>query len=192
MQDLKLSTIRIHLMGAPGAGITTLGKNLAQQLDYKQLDADDYHWFTTDPEPYRRRRNPDHRRKLLSEDLEKEKKWILTGSICDWGTTFAPQFQAAIFCYAPTEIRLDRIKKREMERYGTNRLTNGGDLQLVFEKFLHWAAEYDSNTERNRSHHMELDWLQQHCTCPILHLNTATSPTQSTQTVLQWLKQLHK
>jgi len=189
MMGKKQVAQRIHIMGAPGAGITTLGKKLAAQLNYTHLDADDYHWFTTDPEPYRRKRNPDHRRKLLTEDLLNENNWILTGSICDWGTIFAPQFQAILFCFAPAEVRLERIRNRELARYGHQRLGNGGDLHSVFEKFLTWAAEYESNTERSRSQTKELEWIQQHCSCPALQLNTTESLERNLNQAFEWLNQ---
>lgn len=190
VHKVRMSVNRIHIMGAPGAGITTLGKSLASALDFMHFDADDYHWFTTDPEPYRRKRNPDHRRKLLSEDLQKEKNWILTGSICDWGTIFAPQFQAIIFCTAPTTVRLERIKERELARYGNQRLTNGGDLQIVFEKFVDWAAAYETNMERSRSLIKELEWVHQFCNCPVLQLNTASNHENYTDQVQSWLNKI--
>lgn len=35
---------RIHIMGASGAGTTTLGKALAARLPHVHLDSDDYFW----------------------------------------------------------------------------------------------------------------------------------------------------
>ena len=39
----------IHIYGASGSGTSTLGRYLAQRLDFAFLDADDYFWLPTDP-----------------------------------------------------------------------------------------------------------------------------------------------
>jgi adenylate kinase family enzyme len=46
---------RIHIMGASGAGVTSLGRALADTLAIPHHDTDDYFWQPTTP-PYRDRR----------------------------------------------------------------------------------------------------------------------------------------
>ena len=41
--------MKILIFGASGAGTTTVGKNLAEKLDYIHLDVDDYYWEQTTP-----------------------------------------------------------------------------------------------------------------------------------------------
>jgi adenylate kinase family enzyme len=167
---LKINNFQhIHILGAPGAGVTTLGKALAERLGFSHFDTDDYVWFTGDALPYRRKRNPDHRRQLLENDLEKTEAWVLSGALCGWGDVFAPKFEIAIYLWLPAEIRLARIRERETRRYGAERLTPGGDLNSVFEKFLAWAAAYDVENENIRSRASELRWLEQ-LTCPVLKI----------------------
>lgn len=159
-------------MGAPGSGTTTIARALAEALGYKHLDTDDYHWFTSDPEPYRRRRNPDHRRTLLSQDLAQYPQWVLSGSLCGWGDCFAPEFDLVVFCTAPVPTRLARIHARELARYGAERLSEQGDLHGVFVKFKDWAAHYDTETTRIRSLEFEKKWLATHLTCPVIPVDT--------------------
>ncbi len=168
MPHLPPNAKRIHVMGAPGAGTTTLGRQLAQRLGCAHFDSDDYHWFTTDPEPYRRRRNPDHRRALLTADLDAHESWVLSGSLCGWGDVFAPRFDTVVFCTAPVAVRLARIRARELARYGPERLEIGGDLHDVFLKFLDWAAAYDTEPERMRSFAFEKNWVTEHCPVEVI------------------------
>jgi adenylate kinase family enzyme len=154
-------------MGAPGAGVTTFGKQLSQQTGYALFDSDDYYWFTDDPLPYRRKRNPDHRRKLLEHDLDLHDKWILTGALCGWGDVFIPRFDLVVYRWAPVDIRLSRIRQRESERFGADRISPGGDLHRVFEKFLSWAAAYDLPSENIRSKEQEMKWLAD-LSCPVI------------------------
>lgn len=161
---------RIHLFGAPGSGVSTLGRTLAARLGYPFFDTDDYYWFTGDELPYKRKRNPDHRRQLLGHDLDRAgEQWVLSGSMCGWGDVFIPRFDLAVYCWLPAALRLERIRKRETARYGPERLAEGGDLHLVFEKFLRWAADYDLPGDSWRSRDKELEWLNG-LSCPVLRL----------------------
>jgi adenylate kinase family enzyme len=162
---------RIHLLGAPGAGVSTLGRQLAAQYACPHFDTDDYYWFTSDPLPYKRKRNPDHRRQLLGHDLQSSTDWVLSGALCGWGDVFMPLFTEVWYISAPVALRLARIRARETARYGTERLAPAGELHVVFEKFLHWAAAYDTaeNNVRSRAH--ELAWLDQ-LDCPVIRVWT--------------------
>ena len=176
---------RIHIFGAPGSGVTTLGKNLAETLNVPHFDTDDYYWIKQpDGLNYRRKRNPEHRRSLLAPDLEKNPAWVLTGSLCGWGDVFIPLFDFVIFLQAPEEIRLERIQKREIERYGEERISAGGDLFGVYTKFLQWSAEYETRQEGLRSFQAEKNWLKM-LQCPYFEW-VATLPEGS---VLQEITQ---
>lgn len=160
---------RLHILGAPGSGVTSLGKELAARLHCPHFDTDDYHWFTEDALPYRRRRNPDHRRQLLSHDLGKTEDWILSGALCGWGDVFIPKFDAVVYLWLPAKTRIERIRDREMRRYGSDRIASGGDLHTVFEKFMVWAASYDEQSGNIRSREKELEWLE-NLPCPMLKI----------------------
>ncbi len=166
---------KIHILGAPGSGVTTLGKALAGRLGFSHFDTDDYYWFTGDALPYRRKRNPEHRRKLLGNDLENAGSWVLSGALCGWGDIFIPAFDLVVYLWLPAAIRLERIRAREMLRYGTGRLAPEGDLNAVFEKFLTWAADYDLESGNIRSRVSELHWLEQ-LNCPVLKIEESMSP----------------
>lgn len=165
---------RVHIFGAPGSGVTTLGKALSDRLGFSHFDTDDYYWFTDDALPYRRKRNPDHRRQVLKKDLESTGTWVLSGSLCGWGDVFIPSFDLVVFMWLPAEIRLRRIQEREFQRYGADRLLPGGDLNLVYEKFRGWAATYDEESGNIRSKSKEEQWLEQ-LTCPVLKMKEPES-----------------
>jgi adenylate kinase family enzyme len=160
---------RFHILGAPGSGVTTLGRALAQKLNIAHFDTDDYHWFTDDALPYRRRRNPDHRRQLMTRDFDAHESWVLSGALCGWGDVFIPRFDGVIYCWLPAEIRIARIQTRELARYGPERLAPGGELHGVYEKFCSWAIAYDEDSENIRSRSRELEWLE-NLSCPVLRL----------------------
>jgi adenylate kinase family enzyme len=161
---------RMHLLGPPGAGITTLGRALAGSLGYDFLDIDDICWFTTDPLPYKRKRNPDHCRALLAEWLDSHDAWIISGALCGWGDVFTHRFEVIVYGYLPMETRLERIDRREKERYGGERLAPGGDLHEIYLKFSAWAAQYDTATNTRRSKVFEEKWLES-MSCPVIRMD---------------------
>ena len=59
---------RVHITGAAGAGVSTLGVALAKNLELAYFDADNYFWLPTDP-PYQLKRDVTDRTELLSHDL---------------------------------------------------------------------------------------------------------------------------
>ena len=61
-----MKSCRIHIMGASGAGVSTLGRALADALALPHHDTDDYFWRPTIP-PYREMRQADDRLRLMRE-----------------------------------------------------------------------------------------------------------------------------
>jgi len=148
---------RIHITGASGTGTTTLGRALAQELSCAHFDSDDYYWFPTQP-PYRKKREPAERLRLLQLDLGDA--WVLSGSAVSWGDPLVPRFTAVVFLWVPVELRLERLRRRE-ERM--NVPVTGR------EEFLAWAAAYDEAGMEMRSRTMHEAWLAA-LTCPIIRL----------------------
>jgi adenylate kinase family enzyme len=61
-----MKSCRIHIMGASGAGVTSLGRALADALAIPHHDTDDYFWQPTTP-PYRNMREIPDRLRLMHE-----------------------------------------------------------------------------------------------------------------------------
>jgi adenylate kinase family enzyme len=162
--------MRIHILGAPGSGVTTLGRALAERLGCAHFDADDYYWFTADALPYRRKRNAEHRRRLLLSDLGRHDAWVLSGSVAGWADDLRAEFDAVLFRWLPAAVRLERIRRRETLRYGADRIAPGGDLHRVFDQFCTWAAQYDQAEAAQRTRRQDERWLTP-LACPILFLD---------------------
>ena len=167
---------RVHITGASGAGVTTLGRALADALAVPHHDTDDYYWLPTNP-PYHTKRPVEDRLRLMHEMFAARSHWVLSGSLSGWGDPLAPLFDLIVFVSAPTNLRLARIRAREARRYGADALADGGSRHRESEAFLAWAARYDDDTfdGRNRRRH-EL-WLSEQ-TAPVVRVE-GTRPLQS-------------
>jgi adenylate kinase family enzyme len=167
-QTIGSTTMRINILGASGTGVTTMGKQLADTLEIIYIDSDNYFWEQTDP-PFTLRRNSQERNQMIRDKLSTNTDWILGGSIINWGGNVFPDFDLVVFLYLPHDIRLYRLKKRELERYGDIIHTNPTRKEQ-FDKFISWAVDYDNNSGiANRTLHAHENWLQK-VKSPILRL----------------------
>jgi hypothetical protein len=107
--------------------------------------------------------------------------WVLSGSLDGWGDPLIPRFEQVICVSAPTELRLERLARRERERYGAAAIGPGGALHAQHLDFMAFAAAYDTGEftssliGRHRARHDA--WLSE-LPCPLLRLDGAL-PTET-------------
>jgi adenylate kinase family enzyme len=165
----------IHITGASGCGVSTLGVALAERLGCAHLDTDNFYWAPTTP-PFQASRPIPERLRLLEEAFAAAADgWVLSGSLDGWGDPLIPLFDRVIFLSAPSEVRLARLAARERRRLGAA-VDPGGALHPQHLDFLTYAAAYDSGvftsamTGRYRARHEA--WLEA-LPCPVLRLDGA-------------------
>lgn len=161
---------RIHVTGASGSGVTTLGRALAARLGLPHFDTDDFYWLPSDP-PFQERRAPAERLERLSAALAAcGGGWVLSGSLDCWGDSLKALFDRVVFLSTPTEIRIRRLKKRERRRFGPAALAPGGAMHAQHQAFLDWAAAYESGWMSGRSRPRHEGWLAT-LNCPVIRLD---------------------
>jgi adenylate kinase family enzyme len=103
---------RIHVLGASGAGVTSLGRALASELAAPHHDTDDYYWMPTDP-PSRGKRPVPDRLQLMGEMFLARPDWVLSGSLDGWGDPVAPLLDLIVFLDTAMPIRMERLFDEE-------------------------------------------------------------------------------
>lgn len=146
----------LHIYGASGSGTSTIGRFVSDQLGYFFMDTDDYFWEPTDP-PYEIKRAIPDRIALMRNDIAKHDKIVISGSLVDWGDELIPLFTLAIRVETDTAIRIERLKKREREYFGS-RIDAGGDMYENHRAFIEWAASYDCGDLDMRSRAKHDEW----------------------------------
>ncbi len=63
----------IHIYGASGAGTSTLGRKICDELGFTFMDTDDYFWLPTNPK-YTTKREKAERIALIKRDMEAAKQ----------------------------------------------------------------------------------------------------------------------
>jgi adenylate kinase family enzyme len=170
-----MKTRRIHVTGASGAGVTSLGRALAGALAISHHDTDDYFWRPTNP-PYSEIRVVADRLRLMREVFLDWPDWVLSGSLDGWGDSVVPFFDLVIFLYVPTTIRRQRLREREARRFGAEAVAPGGSQHQQAEAFVEWASHYDDGTREGRHLARHQAWLLT-LPCDVLRLD-GTRPVQ--------------
>lgn len=135
------------IYGASGAGSTTLGMALCEKLDYCLIDTDNYFWKY--PE------QPDMRIKEMYESIIKSDKTgvAITGSFWNWNTDYkflVDQIDVFVRVMLDQNIRIERLIRRETQRYG-DRIKENGDMYEKHNEFIKWAKKYDDGDLTTRS-----------------------------------------
>ncbi|MFT4116187.1 hypothetical protein [Bradyrhizobium sp.] len=166
-----MKSSRIHLMGASGAGVTTLGRALAGRLALPHHDSDDYFWLPTVP-PYLTTRPVADRLHLMREMFLPRHDWILSGSVSGWGDELVPYFDLVVFVTTPRELRLQRLRAREAAHFGADAVAPGGWHHEETEAFIAWAARYEAGDQDGRSLAKHQAWLAR-LPCPVVRVDGA-------------------
>jgi adenylate kinase family enzyme len=145
-------------MGASGAGVTSLGRALADSLALPHHDTDDYYWRPTTP-PYREKREVADCLRLMREVFLDRADWVLSGSLEGWGDSITPLLDLVVFISAPTEVRLQRLRNREARHFGADAVAPGGWRHEETEEFIEWASHYDDGSREGRNLARHQAWL---------------------------------
>jgi adenylate kinase family enzyme len=159
---------RIHIVGASGSGTTSLAAGIAARYGHRHLDTDDLFWLPTTP-PFQKTRPREERVALLRQAVARSGSWVLSGSLCGWGDPFIPHFQLVVFLAVAAPVRLARLRRREIERYGEHAIASGGELHRAHEELLDWAGRYDTGGAEMRSRALHEAWLAT-MPCPVIRL----------------------
>ena len=177
--------MKILIFGASGSGTTTLGKALSKKLKhFVHLDIDDYYWKETDP-PFQEKIPLAKRTSDLKQDFFSIQKVIVSGSLVSWGEEWESLFDLAIFLYLKKNIRMQRLRAREKERYGLQLNTNP-IIQKTSQAFLEWANQYDDPNFEGRSLSTHTSWMKR-LNCEILKLDGSLDLDQKTDKIITTL-----
>lgn len=166
-----MTACRLHILGASGTGTSTLGRAMAGHWSVPFHDTDDYFWRPTEP-PYTEARPKAERLALMAQMFLPRRAWVLSGSMISWSETVEPLFDLVVFLSLDPEVRLERLRRREANRYGAKAIAQGGACNTGFVAFMDWAAAYDTPDFVGRSLTRHQAWLAMRA-CPVLKLDAA-------------------
>jgi adenylate kinase family enzyme len=178
-EDVVMQRCKLQVLGASGAGTSTLARALADHWSVPHADADDYFWVPSDP-PYVEKRDEAARVSLMREVFVPREAWVLSGSMVGWGEAVVDECDAIVFLTLDPVERLRRLEAREVHR----RAGRGFD-EDAWAAFLDWARGYDDPSFEGRSRGVHEAWLAERSQ-PLLRLDSAASPQELVDAVLAW------
>lgn len=179
--------MKIHIFGASGSGVTTLGEELSANLQIPYFDTDFYYWEKSEP-PFTIRRNPELRNEMIITDMEPHKSWILGGSVISWGDHLFQPFDLAVFLWVPQTVRIERLRKREFQRYG-DIIYNDPVRNRQYLDFIEWATGYDSGGTTSRTIESHEKWMSELDT-PVLQLRDDLTIEQRLKLIINKLSEI--
>jgi len=173
----------IIIFGAPGSGQTTIGKDLAKALNFPHFDLDDYHWRWDTKIPYTVYRSGEERIANLTADISKHPNFVMSGSMWSIRKSFNDMFDLAVYVAVPDEIRAERIRKRELKRWG-DRILPGGDMyeanDVYSKSTLQRVLEYKQGNPSMYEQHKQ--WMAE-LTCPVICIDGTLPVSESAKLI---------
>jgi len=174
----------VIIFGAPGSGTSTVGRALADELGFLHIETDDISGTRVDVPPFRISRTLEERIELLQATISECVNFVISGSMWDWGESFIPFFDLAVFITVPADIRIRRLVKREQERYG-ERICVGGDMYCHHHRFIQWAKTYDTDNP-DRSLKLHEEWIAT-LSCPVMRIDGSALVSDNVARIMEQL-----
>lgn len=159
----------IIIIGPSGSGKTTLGKIAAQKLGYPYFDVDDYIWKQNTDSPYTQMYTRDEKISRLSNDIAPYEHFVMAGSMSSFHYAFDEMFEMMVLLYVSPDIRIERVHKRAIERFG-ERVLEGGDMYEAHMRFLNDNRRYEEDGSPNMREQKE--WME-NMSCEKIELDGA-------------------
>ncbi len=156
----------IIIIGLNGSGKSTISRELAGLLNYKRMDVEDYYFLDSDI-PYSKSRTLEEVKQLMLDDIKIYRNYVFSSVGCNWGYEINSTYKLAVLLYAPLQVRLERIKQREITRFG-NRVLEGGDMYESQKQFYDMVASRSAEDIKQQAYSLS---------CPVLEIN-ATLPVK--------------
>ncbi len=167
----------IAVCGLNGSGKSTLGKVLAQKLQFYFIDNEDLYFPKTDPEYiYASPRTRKEAEKLLIREVKAHEKFVFAAVKGDY-KAIEPYVRYAVLIEVPKEIRMQRVKERSFQKFGS-RMLPGGDLYEKEKRFFDFAESRAENTSE--------DWVQS-LDCTVIRADGTKSVEENAEYITELL-----
>ncbi len=186
----------IALLGLNGSGKSTLAHAISQQLNFYEMDIEDYYFpeqkesrlkalegdssektLLPDILPFSSSLTKSDVESLLLKDILMHPHFVLAGVTMNWREEILSRVRIAFLIKTPLEIRLQRIQDREIMRFGS-RVLPGGDMYDQQCEFRRIVAEKDS----------EIVYLSaERLSCPVIKLDGTRSVEDNLQLIKRFI-----
>lgn len=166
----------IVICGLNGTGKSTLGKMLAKKLHFHFIDIEDLYFPKENSDYiYASPRTREDVVECLLCEIRTHENFIFASVKGDYGEDIYSFFQYAILLDAPRDIRLQRVKERSFQKFGS-RMLSGGDLFEQEEKFFRFVESRNENTVE--------EWVKS-LKCPVIRIDGTNPIDENTNFIIE-------
>lgn len=167
------------MCGLNGCEKSTLGRALAQKIGFHFIDNEEL-FFTRNAadEPYQNPRSRAEVEKLLMEEVRKHGDFVLAAVRGDYGKEILPLYRYTVLMEVPKEIRMERIRNRSFQKFGS-RMREGGELYEQEEAFFRTAA--------SRPEDYAAAWTRT-LDCPVLSVDGTRPVDENVEWIVRQMK----
>ena len=152
----------ILICGLNGTGKSTLGRLLADRMEYEFIDNEDLFFPKADPSyTFSNPRSKEEVIRLLEEKISRNNQFVFVAVKGDYGDRLIASLDYIVLIEVPKQIRSKRVRDRSYQKFG-DRILPGGDL---YEKESKWFSLTD-----NRPDTYVTDWLET-LDCPVIRID---------------------
>lgn len=155
---------------------------MAEALGVKHLDADDFAWAPTEP-PFVHRIAPDERWAMFTAAIAGVERWVLSGSLLRWDDEVMGLLDLVVFLRIPQAARIERLLKRERQRYGA-KIDPGGSQYESNRYFMAAAEGYETGEYPVQNLPNARAWLSR-LPCPVIEIEGVVSLDEAVAAVLR-------
>ena len=168
--------IGIQICGLNGCGKSTLGKALAERMNFHFIDIENLYFSRTNiDEPYTNPKSRAEVEKLLAEEINKHPDFVFAAVKGDYGNDIIPLYDYIVVIDVPKDIRSQRVRNRSYQKFG-NRILVGGDLYSQEEAFFQMVDSREDDYIAN--------WLQK-VSSPIIRVDGTKTVEDNVEYILR-------
>ena len=159
----------ILICGLNGTGKSTLGRLLANRMEYEFIDNEDLFFPKADPSyTFSNPRSKEEVIQLLEEKISRNNQFVFAAVKGNYGDRLIASLDHIVLIEVPKQIRSKRVRDRSYQKFG-DRILPGGDLYDIESK---WFSHTDSRPDTYVS-----DWLET-VNCPVIRID-GTLPVEN-------------
>ena len=159
----------ILICGLNGTGKSTLGRLLADRMEYEFIDNEDLFFPKADPSyKFSNPRSNEEVIRLLEEKISGNNRFIFAAVKGDYGDRLIASLDYIVLIEVPKKIRSKRVRDRSYQKFG-DRILPGGDLYDIESR---WFSLTDSRPDVYVT-----DWLET-VKCPVIRID-GTLPVEN-------------
>ena len=159
----------ILICGLNGTGKSTLGRLLANRMEYEFIDNEDLFFPKADSSyTFSNPRSKEEVIQLLEEKISRNNQFVFAAVKGNYGDRLIASLDHIVLIEVPKQIRSKRVRNRSYQKFG-DRILPGGDLYDTESK---WFSLTDSRPDNYVS-----DWLET-VNCPVIRID-GTLPVEN-------------